>query len=385
MESFKLVHKDKLSKARLAKLMTPHGEISTPIFLPVGTQATVKALSVQDLFDCKIEMILANAYHLYLRPGEEIIKKAGGLHKFMSWSKPILTDSGGYQVLSLSDLRKVSDEGVKFQSHIDGTKYFFSPEEVIRFQKDVLGSDVIMPLDECVDFPCEKDHARVAMERTINWAKRSKLVHSPQTTVHRSNNYGLSTIDHGLLFGIVQGATYSDLRQECTERLIEIGFDGYAVGGVSVGEPQELMYEVSSNVAGLLPEESLHYLMGVGNPEDLIEAVSFGYDIFDCVIPTRNGRNGTAFTYKGRLILRNAKFKDDFSPVDESCGCFACKNYSRAYIRHLFNSGEILGLRLVSLHNIYFYNNLMKNMRQAISKDSFLEFKKEFLAKYLGK
>ncbi len=376
METFKLFHKDKSSKARLTKLITPHGEINTPIFLPVGTQATVKTLSTQDLFDCGIEMILANAYHLYLRPGEEIIKKARGLHKFMSWPKPILTDSGGYQVLSLSDLRKVSDEGVKFQSHIDGTKYFFSPEEVIRFQKDVLGSDVIMPLDECVHYPCEKDHARVAMKRTLNWAYRSKEAFSSQP---------LAISHKQLLFGIVQGATYPDLRKECAERLVEIGFDGYAVGGVSVGEPRELMYEVSSNVAGLLPSDRPRYLMGVGNPEDLIEAVSSGYDIFDCVIPTRNGRNGTAFTYSGRLVLRNAKFKDDFSPIDENCGCFACKNYTRAYIRHLFNSGEILGLRLVSVHNIYFYNNLMQNMRQAISKDSFSEFKKEFLAKYLGK
>ncbi|MCX5657032.1 MAG: tRNA guanosine(34) transglycosylase Tgt [Candidatus Omnitrophica bacterium] len=376
MINFSLIHKDNSSKARLGKLVTCHGEINTPIFLPVGTQATVKTLSTQDLFDCGIEMILANAYHLYLRPGEEIIKKAGGLHKFMSWPKPILTDSGGYQVLSLSDLRKISDEGVKFQSHIDGTKYFFSPEEIIRFQKEVLGSDVIMPLDECVHFPCDKDHARVAMERTLNWACRSKTAF---------NSLPSAIVQRQLLFGIVQGATYPDLRKECAERLVEIGFDGYAVGGVSVGEPQELMYEVSSNVTGLLPEDRPRYLMGVGNPEDLLEAVSFGYDIFDCVIPTRNGRNGTAFTYKGRLVLRNAKFKDDFSPIDESCSCFACRNYSRAYIRHLFNSGEILGLRLVSLHNIYFYNNLMRNMRQAISKDNFLEFKKEFLANYLGK
>jgi queuine tRNA-ribosyltransferase len=374
MSAFSLIHQDNSSDARLGKLLTPHGEVATPIFLPVATQATVKTLSNQDLRDCGIEMILANAYHLYLRPGEEIIKKADGLHKFMSWTKPILTDSGGFQVLSLSDLRKISDEGVKFQSHFDGTEYFFTPEEIIRFQKEILGSDVLMVLDECVEFPCERDRARVAMERTVSWAKRSKAV-----SANRSPN----TANRQLLFGIVQGSTYLDLRRECVEKLTEIGFDGYAVGGVSVGEPQDLIYEVSSQVANWLPQDKPRYLMGVGHPEDLMETISFGYDIFDCVIPTRNGRNGTAFTYNGRLLLRNAGFKDDLLPIDEDCSCLTCQNYSRAYIRHLFNSDEILGLRLVSCHNIYFYNALMQKIREAISNDNFLQFKKDFLANYL--
>jgi len=380
--NFTLIHQDKSSSARLGKLVTPHGEVSTPIFLPVATQATVKTLSNQDLNDCKIEMILANAYHLYLRPGKEILKKAQGLHKFMSWDKPILTDSGGFQILSLSDLRKITDEGVEFQSHIDGTKYFFTPEEIIIFQKEILGSDVMMVLDECVEFPCEKDRARVAMERTLNWAKRSWELF----TAHRLPF--TEKVEHAtrpLLFGIVQGATYLDLRKECVDRLMEIGFDGYAVGGVSVGEPQELIYEVSSYVAGLLPQNKPRYLMGVGHPEDMLEAISFGYDIFDCVVPTRNGRNGCAFTYQGKVLLRNSCYKDDFSPIDKNCSCYACQNYSRAYIRHLLNSEEILGLRLVSLHNIYFYTDLIQKTREAISEDRFAEFKKDFLANYLRK
>ncbi|MCM8766287.1 MAG: tRNA guanosine(34) transglycosylase Tgt [Candidatus Omnitrophica bacterium] len=370
---FRLIHQDNSSSARMGKLITPHGEITTPIFLPVATQATVKTLSNQDLFACRIEMLLANAYHLYLRPGGEIIKKAGGLHKFMSWPKPILTDSGGFQVLSLSDLRKIDDAGVEFQSHIDGTRYFFTPEEIIHFQKDVLGSDIMMVLDECVEFPCEKDRARLAMERTVNWALRSKKNFCAERL----------TVSPQLLFGIVQGSTYLDLRKECVERLLEIGFDGYAVGGVSVGEPQDLIYEVSSQVAKLLPKDKPRYLMGVGHPEDMLEAISCGYDIFDCVVPTRNGRNGCAFTYQGKILLRNAQYKDDFSPLDENCPCYACENYSRAYIRHLLNAEEILGLRLVSLHNIYFYNELMQKVKEAIQNNSFLNFKKDFLANYL--
>ncbi|MCM8784103.1 MAG: tRNA guanosine(34) transglycosylase Tgt [Candidatus Omnitrophica bacterium] len=383
--SFSLIHKDYSTKARLGKLSTPHGEVTTPIFLPVATQATVKTLSNQDLFDCKTEMILANAYHLFLRPGKEIIKKAGGLHKFMSWEKPILTDSGGFQVLSLSDLRRINDEGVEFQSHIDGTKYFFTPQEIIHFQGDILGSDIMMPLDECVEFPCEKDRARLAMERTVRWAKRSKMVHSSQSRVcpSRIRNNELSTTNYGMLFGIVQGSTYLDLRRECLERLNEIGFDGYAVGGVSVGEPQELIYEVSSQVANWLPEDKPRYLMGVGHPEDMLEAISFGYDLFDCVVPTRNGRNGCAFTYQGKLILKNAKYKEDFSPIDQECLCYTCQNYSRAYIRHLINSEEILGLRLISLHNIYFYNHLIQNIKEAIQNNFFDKFRKDFLANYL--
>ncbi|MCM8778261.1 MAG: tRNA guanosine(34) transglycosylase Tgt [Candidatus Omnitrophica bacterium] len=378
---FNLIHKDKSSSARLGKLITPHGEVKTPIFLPVATQATVKTLSSQDLIDCEIEMVLANAYHLYLRPGKEIIKKAGGLHRFMSWERPILTDSGGFQVLSLSALRKINDAGVEFQSPINGTKYFFTPEEIIYFQKEILGSDIMMVLDECVEFPCERDRARIAMERTVDWASRSKI----QATDNRQQVTGKDEVCSQLLFGIVQGSTYLDLRRECLEKLLEIDFDGYAVGGVSVGEPQDLIYEVSAYTANLLPKDKPRYLMGVGHPEDMLEAISFGYDIFDCVVPTRNGRNGCAFTYKGKVLLRNAQYKDDFLPIDKNCPCSTCRNYSRAYIRHLLNAEEILGLRLVSLHNIYFYNDLMQRAREAIQNDHFDSFKKDFLANYLNR
>jgi len=362
---FKITHQDKNSKARLGKLTTTHGIIDTPCFMPVGTQGTVKALSPQDLKDCGAQIVLSNAYHLFLRPGREIIKKAGGLHNFMSWPGPILTDSGGYQVFSLALLRKVSDEGVEFQSHIDGMKHFLTPEEVIQVQKD-LGSDIIMPLDECVHYPCAKDQATVAMKRTIDWAWRSKEAQN-----HKA-----------LLFGIVQGATYEDLRQECSEQLIAMDFDGYAIGGVSVGEPKNLRYNIINFVLGYLPKDKPHYLMGVGVPEDIVETVESGIDMFDCVVPTRYGRNGTAFTSEGKLVIRNAPYAEDLRPLDKKCSCYACKNFSRAYLRHLFNTEEILGLRLVSLHNIHFYLELMRNIREAIRQDRFMEFKREFLANY---
>lgn len=358
--SFTLIHQDKQSKARLGTLTMAQGEIDTPCFMPVGTQGTIKALSPQELEECGAQIVLANAYHLFLRPGIEVIKKAGGLHKFMSWNKPILTDSGGYQVFSLALLRKVSDEGVAFQSHIDGVRHFLTPEDVIQIQYN-LGSDIMMPLDECVHYPCAKDYAEIAMKRTVDWAKRSKG-HSEQ-----------------LLFGIVQGATYEDLRRECAENLLDIGFDGYAIGGVSVGEPKNLRYNIMHLVLELLPPDKPRYLMGLGLPQDIIEAVEMGVDMFDCVIPTRYGRNGAAFTSLGKLTVRNSPYIDDFGPLDERCSCYTCKNFSRAYLRHLFNSDEILGLRLVSLHNVHFYLELMRDIRQAISQDRFLEFKKEFL------
>ena len=363
---FTLLHQDKSSKARLGKLVTGHGDIETPCFMPVGTQGTVKTLSGQELNDSGAQIILSNAYHLFLRPGIEVIKKAGGLHKFISWPKPILTDSGGYQVFSLALLRKVSDEGVEFQSHIDGMKHLLTPEAVIEIQK-ALGSDIMMPLDECVHYPCAKDEAEIAIERTIAWAKRSLSVVSGSCQ---------------LLFGIVQGATYEDLRKACTEQLTQMQFAGFAIGGVSVGEPSNLRYNIVHFVNALLPQDKPRYLMGVGLPEDIIEAVGLGVDMFDCVVPTRYGRNGTAFTSCGRLTVRNAPYIEDFSPLDGDCGCYTCKNFSRAYLRHLFNTNEILGLRLVSLHNIYFYLELMRKIREVIQRDSFLEFKKEFLHKY---
>lgn len=333
--------------------------------MPVGTQGSVKTLSPRDLEESGAQIILSNAYHLFLRPGIEVIKKAGGLHKFISWHKPILTDSGGYQIFSLALLRKLSDEGVEFQSHIDGFKHFLRPEDVVGIQQD-LGSDIIMPLDECVHYPCSKEQARLAMERTIDWARRSKNVCRQEE----------------MLFSIVQGATYEDLRKECSRRLIEMDFSGYAIGGVSVGEPQELTYDIAALVGNALPQEKPRYLMGVGMPEDIIEAVGSGIDMFDCVVPTRYGRNGTAFTSSGKMTVRNAPFTEDFEPLDERCGCYACKNFSRAYLRHLFNTYEILGLALVSLHNVYFYLELTRGIREAIKADRFNEFKKDFLNLY---
>ncbi len=362
---FNVIHQDKSSKARLGKLLTAHGEIDTPCFMPVGTQGTVKTLSPQELEDGGAQIVLSNAYHLFLRPGREVIKKAGGLHKFISWEKPILTDSGGYQIFSLALLRKVNDKGVEFQSHIDGLKHFLTPEDVIGIQKD-LGADIMMPLDECVHYPCARDHAQIAMNRTIDWARRSKQF----------------TDKNQLLFGIVQGATYEDLRKDCAHQLADMDFDGFAIGGVSVGEPKNLRYNIVNFVADLLPHNLPCYRMGVGLPQDMIEAVESGVDMFDCVVPTRYGRNGSAFTSEGKLTIRNSPYIEDFRALDAKCGCYTCKNFSRAYLRHLFNSEEILGLRLVSLHNVYFYLELMRKIREAIQQDRFAEFKKEFLNKY---
>ncbi|MEK6714755.1 MAG: tRNA guanosine(34) transglycosylase Tgt [Candidatus Omnitrophota bacterium] len=381
---FNLVHQDKNTGARLGRLETSHGAIETPIFMPVGTQATVKALTSRDLEEAGAQIILGNAYHLYLRPGLEVIKNAGGLHKFMHWQKPILTDSGGYQVFSLARLRKLSDRGVEFQSHIDGSRHMLTPESVVDIQL-ILGSDILMPLDECVHYPCIKDEAEIAVKRTIAWARRSKLVHSQQSIVNSKNNknYGLSTIGHGLLFGIVQGATYLDLRKYCAEELVKIGFDGYSIGGISVGEPQDLMYNLIQATCEYLPKDFPRYLMGVGTPEDIVSAVDYGVDMFDCVVPTRYGRNGTVFTSSGKIVVRNSPYISDLRPLDEECNCYVCKNHSRSYIRHLLNTDEILGAILVSYHNIYFYLRLMEKIREAIKEDRFMEFKREFLNKII--
>lgn len=363
---FNLIHKEKHTKARLGKIITAHGEIETPCFMPIGTHATVKGIMPSQLQEAGASIILSNAYHVFLRPGLEIISKAGGLHKFMSWDKPILTDSGGYQVFSLPLFRKVTDEGVEFQSHIDGMKHFFTPEEVVRIQS-VLGSDIIMPLDECAHYPCPRDHAKIAMERTIIWAERSKKCLKQE---------------HQALFAIIQGATYEDLRKESAKRLVEMGFDGFAIGGVSVGEPSNLIYNTIDFVADLMPQDKPRYVMGIGYPPDLIEAAERGIDMFDCVIPTRYGRNGTAFTSEGKIVIRNSPYADDFRPLDRECSCYCCKTFSRAYLRHLFNAKEMLGLMLLSSHNIYFFVNLMKKVRLAIAEDRLKEFKKEFLSKY---
>ncbi|MFA5099451.1 MAG: tRNA guanosine(34) transglycosylase Tgt [Candidatus Omnitrophota bacterium] len=372
MHYYTLIHQDTHSKARLGKLSTASGDIDTPAFMPVGTQATVKTLSPADLNDCGAQVMLSNAYHLFLRPGLEIIKKAGGLHNFMGWRKPILTDSGGYQIFSLAMLRKVTARGVDFQSHLDGFRHFLTPEDVCAIQRD-LGSDIVMPLDECVHYPCEKDYAAIAMDRTINWAQRS---------IEASREIRKHSGKRQLLFGIVQGATYEDLRIECAQRMAGMDFDGFAIGGLSVGEPKDLMYSMAAFSIAHIPADKARYLMGVGLPEDLIEAVDRGVDMFDCVAPTRYGRNGTAFTSTGKMIVRNASYARDFGPLDNACSCYTCKNFTRAYLRHLFNAEELLGHRLVSLHNIHFYLEIMRNLRKAIAQDRFSEFKKEFFALY---
>ncbi len=371
--AFKLLHKDKSCRARLGILKTAHGEINTPVFMPVGTQGTVKTLSNDELKGIGAEIILGNAYHLYLRPGLEIIKKAGGLHKFMGWDRPILTDSGGYQVFSLAKLRKLNDDGAEFSSHIDGSRHILTPEKVIDIQQ-TLGSDIMMVFDECVHYPAAKDYVEQSLKLTTKWAARSKAYLDKPPLRGK-----------GLLFGIVQGGTYPDLRREAAEELLKIGFDGYAVGGVSVGEPKDLIYEITGYTAALLPEDKPRYLMGVGMPQDILEAIALGMDMFDCVVPTRNGRNGQAFTFDGDIQLRNAEYKEDFRPIDETCDCFACRTHTRAYIRHLFNTEEILGLRLVSLHNTHFYVKLIELSRKAIAENRFASFKDEFAVKYNNK
>ncbi|MBU2257766.1 MAG: tRNA guanosine(34) transglycosylase Tgt, partial [Candidatus Omnitrophica bacterium] len=329
-------------------------------------------------------IILSNAYHLFLRPGLEVIQKAGGLHKFMNWHKPILTDSGGYQIFSLALLRKINDKGVDFQSHIDGKRHFLTPEDVIEIE-NILGSDIMMPLDECAHYPCSKDHAETAMKRTIDWAIRSLRAHKDSLQDTRTPGHQATRENKQLLFGIVQGATYEDLREECAKRLVEMDFDGFALGGLSVGEPASLRYNIASTTVKFLPENKPRYMMGVGLPEDILQAVELGVDMFDCVAPTRYGRNGTAFTSTGRINIGNAPYTEDLKPLDENCNCYCCKNFSRAYLRHLFNSEEMLGLRLLSLHNVYFYLEMMRKIREAIEQDKFVEFKKEFLEKYKSK
>ncbi|HAM39041.1 MAG: tRNA guanosine(34) transglycosylase Tgt [Elusimicrobia bacterium RIFOXYC2_FULL_34_12] len=370
IKHFELLKKD--GKSRLGILHTSHGDIETPCFMPVGTQGTVKAIFPSDLIKMGAKIILANTYHLYLRPGMDIIKQAGGLHKFINWSLPILTDSGGFQVFSMNDLRKISEQGVEFRSHIDGSKHFFTPEKVIEIQ-DVLGSDVIMVLDECVEYPVEHDYVKASAELTLRWAKRSKVKYNE-----------LNLNNNRLLFGIIQGSTYKDLRKFSAESTVEIGFDGYAIGGLSVGEPSERMYEMVSETEKFLPEYKPRYLMGVGTPEDLLLCIEQGIDMFDCVLPTRNARNGQALTSAGKVNLKNARYKNDFSPLDSECDCYTCKNFTKAYLSHLFRAEEFLGLQLNSLHNLNFMLKLTETIRNSISEGKFKETKKEFLKKYQG-
>jgi len=376
---FKIIHKDKFTNARIGVLETAHGAIETPVFMPVGTQATVKALSSEEVKYCRASVILGNTYHLYLRPGMEIIKNAGGLHKFMSWGRAILTDSGGFQIFSLATLMKVKEEGVEFNSHVDGSRHFLTPEKVVQLQHE-LGSDIVMPLDECLHYPSSKDKAEQSLALTNRWAKRAKeeFIKLKAQGSRLKAASSLQPPASSLLFGIVQGSTYPDLRKMAAEELVAMDFDGYSIGGLSVGEPNELMYEMMGNAVRHLPEDKPRYAMGVGMPHDFFEAIEMGVDMFDCVVPTRNARNGAAYTNEGRLIIRNGEYSKDLRPLSESCGCVVCKNYSRSYIRHLFNTEEILGLRLTSLHNVYFYVNLLDRIRKAIRQGRFLELKKEF-------
>lgn len=364
---YELLKKSEESQARLGKLHTPHGEINTPVFMPVGTQATVKAMTPDELKSIGAEIILSNTYHLYMRPGEKLIERAGGLHKFMNWDRPILTDSGGFQVFSLSNLRDIKEEGVTFKSHIDGSKHFISPEKAVEIQTS-LGSDIMMCFDECLPYPCEHDYAETSLYRTIRWAERCKKAHK--------------NTENQALFGIIQGGMFKDLREKSVEEMVKIDFPGYSIGGLSIGEPKPIMYDVLDWTAHLLPENKPRYLMGVGSPDCLIEGVIRGIDMFDCVLPTRIARNGTVFTSSGKLVVRNAEYAEDFRPLDEECDCYTCRNYSRAYIRHLFKAKEILGARLTTIHNLYYLIDLMKKVRQAIKGDNLLRLRDEFYNKY---
>jgi queuine tRNA-ribosyltransferase len=371
---FRLIKKDKNCQARAGVIKTPHGEVSTPAFMPVGTQATVKTLSSEDLSQIGAELILGNTYHLYLRPGHQLIEKAGGLHQFMSWEKPILTDSGGFQVFSLNSLTKTTEEGVRFQSHLDGSYHLFTPEKVMEIEKS-LGADIIMTLDQPVSYPCSFEQAKRANDLTNLWAERCRTEFERIVLENPSKH-------QQALFGIIQGSTYPDLRRKSAEYLVDLNFSGYAIGGLSLGEPKVTTQEMIELSISYLPEDKPRYLMGVGTPEDMIESVYRGVDMFDCVLPTRNARNGSLFTRLGKMIIKNSEYADDFSPVDSECGCLTCKNYTRAYLRHLFHTGEITALRLSTIHSLYFYMDLMRKMREAILSDNFLEWREKFLKDY---
>ena len=364
--SYELKHVCKQSGARLGVLHTPHGDIETPIYMPVGTAATVKAMTSREMEEIGTQILLSNTYHLHLRPGEDLIQEAGGLHTFMDWHKPILTDSGGFQVFSLSKIRTIREEGVTFQSHIDGSRHFIGPETSMDIQQ-ALGSDIAMAFDVCTAYPCDYATAKENMERTHRWAERCKAYH---------------TREDQALFGIVQGAFFRDLRIESAKALSDMDFIGYGIGGLSVGEPKPVMYEMLEEMMPYMPEHKPRYLMGVGSPDCLVEGVFRGVDMFDCVLATRIARNGTVFTRNGRLVIRNATYARDFRPIDDSCDCYACQHFSRAYIRHLFKAGEITAGRLASIHNLRFLIHLMEDIRQAIREDRFLDFRREFFENY---
>ncbi|MBF0510718.1 MAG: tRNA guanosine(34) transglycosylase Tgt [Candidatus Omnitrophica bacterium] len=368
---FKLIHRDAKTQARRGVIQTMHGQVQSPFFMPVATTATVKTMSCVDLYDMQSQIVLSNTYHLYLRPGLEIMEHVGGLHQFMNWDRPILTDSGGYQAFSLTKFRKITDEGIKFRSHVDGSMHFFTPEKVMDIQR-VLGSDMVMPLDECSPYPCDHRQAIRGLKRTTEWAKRTKE-HFHKTGMHKRGQR---------LFAIVQGSVYEDLRKRSAEELLALEVDAYAIGGVSVGETVKEMFEALNWVVPLLPKDKPRYFMGIGLPDQMVKAVGLGIDMFDCSIPTRYGRHGSAFTNRGKLNIRNSEFTKDLKPLDEDCDCPVCRNYSRCYIRHLLNMNEITGVRLMSYHNLYFYIKLMEKMRAAIEADDYESFQNKFFADY---
>ncbi len=364
--TFELLHVCKQSGARLGVVHTPHGDIPTPIYMPVGTTATVKAMTPREMEEIGTKIMLSNTYHLHLRPGEDLVKEAGGIHQFMDWHKPVLTDSGGFQVFSLANIRKIKEEGVTFQSHIDGSRHFIGPETSMDIQ-EALGSDIAMAFDVCSPYPCDYQTAKENMERTHRWAERCKAHH---------------TREDQAVFGIVQGAFYKDLRVESAKTLADMDFPGYGIGGLSVGEPKPVMYEMLEEIAPYMPVNKPRYLMGVGTPDCLLEGVLRGIDMFDCVLATRIARNGTVLTSKGRVVVKNAIYAHDFNPIDDECDCYACTHFTRAYVRHLFKCGEITAGRLASIHNLRFLIHLMEEVREAIAEDRFLDFRKEFYAKY---
>src|SRR5438105_4517058 len=381
-KNFELLTTDRDSKARHGRLMTAHGAIETPAFMPIGTQGSVKAVSPRELRELNAQIILGNTYHLFVRPGLDVIKHFGGLHKFMNWDRPILSDSGGYQIFSLAKLRKITEDGVEFQNHIDGGRAFISPEIAMEIQA-TLGSDVAMALDACVPYPCKYDYAAQSAEMTRRWAKRCKdWKRRTGETAKRRVADTIRRFADWMLFGIIQGATFADLRRASAQAIVELDFDGYAIGGVSVGEPEEEMMRAVESAEPFLPNDKPRYAMGLGTPPQMLEMIARGMDMFDCVLPTRLARNGTAFAATGTLNLKNAEFALDKRPIEENCACEACREFSRGYIRHLVKAEEILGLRLITLHNLHFYLDLMKQARTAIKGGSFDQFRKSFVANY---
>ncbi len=375
--SFHVLQQDTSTRARLGMLTTPHGEVPTPIFMPVGTQGTVKGMLPSMLHEIDARIILGNTYHLYLRPGHTRMKEFGGLHRFMAWDRAILTDSGGFQVYSLGDLRDISEEGVTFRSHLDGSLHMLSPEKSIEIQQH-LGSDIMMCFDECAPYPGSHEYVTHSMKMSMLWAERCKIFHEKAL-----QQPGDLVNPDQLLFGIVQGGMYPDLRADSVDQLVEIGFDGYGIGGLSVGEPKPLMFEVLEQTAPLLPEDAPRYLMGVGTPLDLVRGVALGVDMFDCVMPTRNARNGSLFTKTGKMSIKQAQYREDQRPIEEDCTCYTCQNFSRAYLRHLFMAKEILSSVLNTVHNLHFYLDLMAHIRKAIATSSFDQFKAQFEAEYV--